>query len=165
MFAYSTLWCPNGRGLHSTALKWSNRMINLSPWSSLYFSLSKDLHNLESLAAVSSLMSYNSRTTRGRRRTHTRAKEQHHKPQHERTTIPQYYLTRTGIQISLVCLTNAYEWSTCSWYVWYIVEVEMGPIYSPKAPQSCWTFLQKPIEIVLSSGAPNRSGAPPDRVL
>jgi hypothetical protein len=22
--AYSTLWCPNGRGLHSTPLKWSN---------------------------------------------------------------------------------------------------------------------------------------------
>jgi hypothetical protein len=49
----STLWCPNGQGLHSTPPKWSKDQ-NWVPWSSLYQNQfpCKDLHKLDSLASV-----------------------------------------------------------------------------------------------------------------
>jgi hypothetical protein len=38
-----------------------------------------------------------------------------------------------------------------------------GPIYGSKGPYGHWTFLQKPVRNLLSGGALDRSGAPPDR--
>jgi hypothetical protein len=51
MISYSMLWCPNGRGLHSTPLKRSND--KLSPRYSLSnISPRKDFHRSEYLAAI-----------------------------------------------------------------------------------------------------------------
>jgi hypothetical protein len=55
MLAYSMLWCPKGWWLQPTPLKWSNDQLEYHG-SSLYFSLYKDLHNLESLAVVHNLL-------------------------------------------------------------------------------------------------------------
>jgi len=50
--AYSTLWRPNGRELHSTPLKWSNDQLEYHGVLAFLFSIpfARNLHNLEPLA-------------------------------------------------------------------------------------------------------------------
>jgi hypothetical protein len=50
--AYSTLWRPNGRGLHSTPFKWSKDPLEYHGvlLSLYYIPLARNLHNLEPLA-------------------------------------------------------------------------------------------------------------------
>jgi hypothetical protein len=50
--AYSTLWCPNGRGLHSTPFKRSKDPLEYHGvlLSLNYIPLARNLHNLEPLA-------------------------------------------------------------------------------------------------------------------
>jgi hypothetical protein len=51
ILCYSTSWCPNGQGLHSTPLKWSNDLLECHglPYMD-YIPLAWNLHKLESLA-------------------------------------------------------------------------------------------------------------------
>jgi hypothetical protein len=82
-------------------------MIILSPRFFLIFSHRKDLHNLESLIGVHSLMRVTTlRTTRGGVE-HTQQQNNTTKQQHQHIVAAKHYVTRKEVQIALVCLTNA----------------------------------------------------------
>jgi hypothetical protein len=124
ILAYSMLWCSNGQGLHSTPLKLSNDQLECHGF--LYsFSLFARISTTGSLLWLYTVWKLQLRTVIGRMRTYTRAVKQHHKDTHESSAAECHYLSRTGTQITSVCLPNVHEWSTSSWYAWCALEVEM----------------------------------------
>jgi hypothetical protein len=103
--AYSTLWRPNGRELHSTPLKWSNDQLEYHSVL-LYFDLfpfARNLHNLESLALTIKFHK-EVRSKGGKQHTQIHSKMRTHTAKNRaQKTISKFSLERSS---------NHWEWQT-----------------------------------------------------
>jgi hypothetical protein len=90
------LW-PNGQGLHSTALKWSNDLLECHDLSYINNNpLVRNLYTLVSLVVIHKRMSYNSKHNKKReRREHTQEQMQQHNARKKITRPQSLKITRT----------------------------------------------------------------------
>ena len=111
--AYSTLWRPNGRELHSTPLKWSNDQLEYHGvfLSFDLFPFARNLHNLESLAlTIEFTKKYG---VRWEWATHTRLENQSNNTHTSRNKSSQRNTKSSQLHKSSICYhneTNAWDW-------------------------------------------------------
>jgi hypothetical protein len=148
----STLWCPNGRGLHSTPFKWSNDQLEYHGFS--FLCLSPICEESPQLGASRPYYEDHKRCTEVRegRATHTRLKSQHnnaHKSQLELKTQPTEFTT----QMELKSLSQRIKCAKLeSWRLrmfleclGWLLHALRGPFYSHKAARCRWRPTRKVI--------------------
>jgi hypothetical protein len=144
--AYSTLWRPNGWGLHSTPLKWSNDRLEYHDiFLSYTLSRLRGISTTWSLSPLQLMITKKHRSKGGKSNTHktkSMSTITHTKPQLELTTQLEEFST----QMVLKSLSQRIECARMeSWCLEMIKEClgfsSMclgGPFYSPKAASSRW---------------------------
>jgi hypothetical protein len=144
--AYSTLWRPNERGLHSTHFKWSNDQLEYhGVFLSNTFSRLRGISTTWSLSPLQLMITKKHRSKGGESNTHKTQNKStitHTKPQLELTTQLEEFSTQMGLK----SLSQRIECARIeSWCLGMIKEClgdsSMclgGPVYSPMAAGSRW---------------------------
>jgi hypothetical protein len=100
--AYSTLWRPNGRGLHSTPFKWSNDLLEYHDvFLSFTFSRLRGISTTWSLSPLQLMITKKHESKGGENNTHKTQKHEHnhtHKPQLELTTQLKEFSTQMELK-------------------------------------------------------------------
>jgi hypothetical protein len=142
--AYYTLWCPNGRGLHSTPFKWSNDQLEYhGVFLSYTFSRLRGISTTWSLSPLQLMITKNHRSKGGESNTHMTQNKStitHTKPQLELTTQLEEFSTQMGLK----SLSQRIECARMeSWCLGMIKEclgsllhAPRGLFYGPKAARS-----------------------------
>jgi hypothetical protein len=148
ILAYSTLWLPNGQGLHSTHLKWSKDQLeyhgsflsNIPLWG---------ISTSWSLSRLTQVIS-NVNKSKGGIETHTRARvaattRTHDKNKHMKQHCGVTTQRSARISITLnqrrVCEVLALQ--NVQWVFGVLLHAPRGPFYSPKGARSRWSSIWK----------------------
>jgi hypothetical protein len=173
MLDYYTLWCPNKQGLHSTPLKRSYDQLECHSFPYIdYNPLARNLHKLESLAAIQKIWVTTRRTAKERgegAHTRTNVITQH---MNQDTRAHSHKTTRTTqnvAQISLESLecvvVQCQSDQVLLVYLLYRRRSLRRAFCSPKNPHSHCSFHAIFAEKLLFLGAPNRVQCPSSRIL
>jgi hypothetical protein len=172
MLAYSMLWCLNKQGLISTYLKrsYDQHECHGRPYI-IYNPLTRNLHKLESLAAIYKNQSYNSKHNNRERREYAhKSQMQPHNTRTKITRAQSHILTRTPHNYARISLESlecvvAECWNELVLLLClrYFRRLCRRSFYSQKSPHSHFSFYAKLVEIQQFSRAP--SGVRPCLVL
>jgi hypothetical protein len=145
---YSTLWHPNGRGLHSTPFKWYKDRLEYH--GSLYLNNIPlwGISTIWSLSRLTQLIS-NENTSKGGIESHTwdklAATHAHTTKETQRqhngvTTLnkcPNLNILKQRREFNVLALLDV------QWLLGVELHAPRGPFYSPKGPRSLWSSIWK----------------------
>jgi hypothetical protein len=147
--AYSTLWRPNGRGLHSTPFKWSNDPLEYhSCFLSFTFPVCEESPQLRVSRPYNKDLSESTRVREGSSkhksatiRTHT-AKTWAQMNRNKFTTRMELKSLRKSIKCTETECERLRMLKVC---LGWLLHAPRGPFYSPKAARSRWRHSWKAI--------------------